>query len=58
MEYVQNTILEELPDYSVMAGFNFLDEMQVTPIGKLDFKKLESLGIMSNEKINQKAFAI
>ena len=59
IEFVNQQIIENLPDYSVMAGYNFLDELPLTPIGKLDFKALEKLGILNNqEKKLQKKFNI
>jgi len=59
IDFVNNTIEVNLPEYSMMAGFNFLEEMPLTPIGKLDFKSLEKLGIMgSKEKQMQKKFEI
>ncbi len=44
--YIRETIARELPEYSQMAGYNFLQELPTTAIGKLDFKKLEQLGIL------------
>lgn len=56
--FVDKTIEETLPDYSVMAGYNFLSELPKTPIGKLDFKKLEEMGINDNQKTLQKKFSL
>lgn len=57
INFVNNIIEQNLPEYSMMAGFNFLNEMPMTPIGKLDFKKLEKIGIIGNsEKQMQKRF--
>lgn len=57
IDYINVTILKELPDYSVMAGYNFLDELPLTPIGKLDFKALEKIGILDNQtKTRQRKF--
>lgn len=59
IDFIDKKIKDELPDYSVMAGYNFLTELPSTPIGKLDFKKLEELGIMENQnKKMQKKFKI
>lgn len=44
--YIRETIARELPEYSQMAGYNFLQALPTTAIGKLDFKKLEQLGIL------------
>ena len=52
----QSEISKALPEYSQMAGYNFLDELPRTPIGKLDFKLLEEQGIINNKhKIKQKS---
>ncbi len=59
INYINDIIEKNLPEYSMMAGFNFLDEMPLTPIGKLDFKALEKMGIISSkEKQMQKRFDI
>ncbi len=54
--FIDNAIANELPEYSTMAGYNFLKELPKTPIGKLDFKKLEKMGILENRKQLQKKF--
>lgn len=57
VNYIDKFIGENLPEYSVMAGYNFLDELPATPIGKLDFKKLETMGILGDtEKRMQEKF--
>lgn len=56
VSFVEQEIADNLPDYSVMAGFNFWDELPKTPIGKLDFKTLEKVGIKGKEKQMQKKF--
>ena len=33
--------LEELPEYVQPVGYKFLDELPLTPIGKVDYRKLE-----------------
>ena len=43
-------ILKTFPEYTVMAGYNFIDEMPLTPIGKIDYKTLESYGIIDLDK--------
>ena len=59
IEYINRTIKDQLPEYSLMAGYNFLEELPLTPIGKLDFKALEKLGIMSNaDKRMQNRFTL
>lgn len=59
IEFIDETIKNELPDYSVMAGYNFLEDLPVTPIGKLDFKTLEKMGILNNDtKKLQKKFKL
>ena len=58
VEYIDQTIRDQLPEYSLMAGYNFLDELPLTPIGKLDFRALEKIGIMSDaDKRMQSRFA-
>ena len=47
-----------IPEYDQIAGYNFLSELPLTPIGKIDFKKLESYGILNNEKRLQKKYRI
>lgn len=57
VEYIDKKIRETLPEYTVMAGYNFLEELPKTPIGKLDFIKLEKMGIIGNKsKKLQKKF--
>jgi long-chain acyl-CoA synthetase len=46
IRFVDKLIREELPEYSAMAGYNFLENLPVTPMGKLDFSKLEKMGII------------
>lgn len=48
INYVDKMISDLLPEYSIMAAYNFLEELPLTPIGKLDFKALEKLGIRDN----------
>lgn len=48
IDFVDQTIMNELPEYAIMAGYNFLDDLPKTPIGKLDFKALEKMGILNN----------
>ena len=33
-----------------MAGYNFLEKLPLTPIGKVDFKSLEKIGIINGKK--------
>lgn len=47
IRFICDAIARELPEYSQMAGYNFLDELPITAIGKLDFKKLEEIGVIS-----------
>lgn len=55
--FIDKKIREKLPEYTVMAGYNFLEELPKTPIGKLDFIKLEQMGIIGNKsKKLQKKF--
>ena len=55
--FIDKKIREKLPEYTVMAGYNFLEELPKTPIGKLDFIKLEEMGIIGNKsKKLQKKF--
>jgi long-chain acyl-CoA synthetase len=57
ISFVDNIISKNFPEYTVMAGYNFLDEMPLTPIGKLDFRSLEQIGIIDNKgKRLQKRF--
>lgn len=57
--YVDQVIKEHLPEYALMAGYNFLEELPLTPIGKLDFRALEKLGIINAEnKRMQDRFAL
>ena len=57
VEYIDKKIRETLPEYTVMAGYNFLEELPKTSIGKLDFIKLEKMGIIGNKsKKLQKKF--
>ena len=59
IDFIDLTIKQELPDYSIMAGYNFLDDLPLTPIGKLDFKKLEKMGILDGgQKKLQKKFKL
>lgn len=59
IDFVNDTIEKKLPEYSMMAGINFHEELPLTPIGKLDFKKLESIGIKGNKnKVKQKRYDI
>lgn len=59
IDFVDLTINHELPDYSAMAGYNFLSDLPLTPIGKLDFKKLEQMGILDGkQKKLQKKFKL
>lgn len=59
IQYVDKVVQENLPEYSVMAGYNFLTELPTTPIGKLDFKKLEQMGILGDfEKVMQVKFSV
>lgn len=59
ISYIDKKIEQTLPEYTVMAGYNFLSELPKTPIGKLDFKKLEEMGILGNsKKILQRKFNI
>ncbi|MBR1377044.1 MAG: acyl--CoA ligase [Bacilli bacterium] len=57
IEYINDEVSKNFPEYALMAGFNFLDELPHTSIGKLDFKALEKLGILGNdEKQKQKEY--
>lgn len=58
IDYIEKIISETLPEYDQIAGYNFLSELPLTPIGKIDFKKLESYGILNNEKRLQKKYRI
>ncbi len=58
IDFVDKMISQELPEYSIMAGYNFLDSLPKTPIGKLDFKALEKMGILQQEKKLQKKFSL
>lgn len=50
-DYVDDMILKELPEYSILAGYNFLNgPLPRTAIGKVDFKLLEEKGIISGKK--------
>lgn len=55
IENTEEIIKASLPSYTVIAGYNFIDKMPLTKIGKTDFVALEKLGIMG-EKRNQKIF--
>ena len=50
IDYIDKFVKDNLPEYSIIAGYNFLDELPLTAIGKLDFKKLESMGIVGNKQ--------
>ena len=50
IDYVDNIINDELPEYCSMAGYNFLEKLPLTPIGKVDFKSLEKIGIINGKK--------
>lgn len=59
IKYIDHTIKDQVPEYSLMAGYNFLDELPLMPIGKLDFRALEKLGIMSDvDKRMQNRFTL
>lgn len=59
INYVDKMISDLLPEYSIMAAYNFLEELPLTPIGKLDFKALEKLGIRDNcDKRMQNVFKV
>ena len=38
---LQQICKEELPEYVQPVGYKFLDELPLTPIGKVDYRKLE-----------------
>lgn len=46
--YIIEEITKALPEYSYaqMAGYNFLQSLPTTAIGKLDFRALEKMGIL------------
>lgn len=57
--FVDHMVGEQLPEYALMAGYNFLKELPLTPIGKLDFRALEKIGIINQEeKRMQSRFAL
>lgn len=57
VEFVDDIVKREVSELAMMAGYNFIPEMPKTSIGKLDFKKLEAMGIIDkNEKKAQKRF--
>ena len=59
IEFIDKRIRETLPEYTVLAGYNFLSELPKTPIGKLDFIKLQQMGIIGNkQKTLQKKFGM
>lgn len=41
MRELQQICKEELPEYVQPVGYKFLDELPLTPIGKVDYRKLE-----------------
>ena len=49
-EFVDKEVAKEMPSYAFLAGYNFIDQMPLTGIGKLDFKKLEEMGILEGKK--------
>lgn len=50
INYIDETVMKELPEYSMLAGYNFLEALPLTPIGKTDFKTLEKIGIVKSKK--------
>ena len=50
INFVDEMVLRELPEYSMLAGYNFLEKLPLTPIGKTDFKALEKIGITNGKK--------
>lgn len=48
-QFCDGIVIENVSEFAVMAGYNFLDNLPLTPIGKLDFKKLEKMGIIDND---------
>lgn len=46
IRFIEQQIKDLLPDYTKIAGYNFLDNMPLTPIGKLDFRALEKMGVL------------
>ena len=50
IRYVDEAIEKNLPAFAELAGYNFLPTLPVTKIGKLDFKALESMGIVEGKK--------
>lgn len=50
VEFVDEQVAKELPEYSTLAGYNFVSALPRTAIGKVDFKALEKKGIESGKK--------
>ena len=38
---LQQICKEELPEYVQPVGYKFISEMPLTPVGKIDYRKLE-----------------
>lgn len=50
IDFVDKAIKEEINDFSMLFGYNFLDKLPLTPIGKIDFISLEKMGINTYSK--------
>lgn len=58
ISYVDRRVRSEISESALMAGYNFLDSLPMTKIGKLDFKALEKTGLVDGKRRGQNTYEI
>lgn len=58
ISYVDRRVRSEISESALMAGYNFLDFLPMTKIGKLDFKALEKMGLVDGKRRGQNTYEI